>query len=94
MMPLAVHEIIGTLGSMLIVVTYLLLQLRRMEVTELRYSFLNAAGAGFILYSLSVEFNLAAFLIESFWLLISFIGLARVLILRCSADAPPGADDT
>jgi hypothetical protein len=36
-------------------------------------------GASLILYSLTVDFNLSAFLIEAFWLLISCLGMARVL---------------
>jgi len=73
------HEIIGTLGAGLIVVAYLLIQLRRMQVSELRYSLLNATGAALILYSLTVDFNLSAFLIEAFWLLISGLGVVQVL---------------
>jgi multidrug transporter EmrE-like cation transporter len=73
------HEIIGTLGAALIVVTYLLIQLRRMQVSDIRYSVLNATGAALILYSLSVDFNLSAFVIEAFWLLISCLGVMKVI---------------
>lgn len=76
------HEIIGAIGAALIVITYLLIQLRLMQIEELRYSFLNALGASFILYSLTVDFNLSAFLIEAFWLLISCLGMAKVLFER------------
>jgi hypothetical protein len=39
-------------------------------------------GASLILYSLTVDFNLSAFLIEAFWLLISCFGMAKVLFER------------
>ena len=47
-------------------------------LTEAPYVASNGAGALFILYSLSFEFNLSAFLIEVIWLLISIIGLIRI----------------
>ena len=71
------HDLIGTTGAAMIVVSYALLQLERIASTELSYSLLNAAGAALILISLIVDFNFAAFLIESFWLLISVIGIVR-----------------
>ena len=58
---------------------YLLVQLRRMQVTDVRYSLFTEAGAGLILFSLTVSFNLSAFVIEAFWLLISCIGLIQFL---------------
>lgn len=74
-MKIAFHDIVGILGSALIVVTYLLLQVKKIQVSDVSYSVLNALGAGSILYSLSKDFNLSAFVIEFFWLLISFIGI-------------------
>lgn len=78
-MTLVLHDIIGITGSIFIVVTYLLLQLGKMKVNEAKYSVLNASGAGLILYSLTMDFNLSAFVIESFWLAISFIGIFQSL---------------
>ena len=76
---ITLHNIIGTAGSFLIVITYLLLQLKKMQVSDARYSILNAMGAAGILYSLTVEFNFSAFLIESFWLAISLFGIFQSL---------------
>jgi len=78
-MEIVLHDAIGILGSALIVVTYLLLQLRKMKISDAKYSVLNALGAGCILYSLSREFNLSAFVIEFFWLAISFVGIFQYL---------------
>lgn len=71
------YDLIGTTGVILIVVTYFLLQTGRMRSNLLMYSVSNAVGATLILFSLYFEFNLSAFLIEFFWLLISIIGMVR-----------------
>jgi len=76
---ISLHNTIGIVGSFLIVITYLLLQLKKMKVSDTRYSTLNALGAAGILYSLTVEFNFSAFLIESFWLAISLFGVFQSL---------------
>lgn len=76
---ISVHNSIGILGSFLIVVTYLLLQLKKIQVSDVQYSILNAIGAAGILFSLTVEFNFSAFLIESFWLAISLFGIFKSL---------------
>ena len=73
------HDLLGIAGAAMIVVSYALLQLDRLGSDALAYSVLNALGAALILLSLSVDFNLSAFVIEAFWLLISFIGIARYL---------------
>lgn len=81
-MSVHLHDVVGTIGSAFIVLTYLLVQLRRMQTTDVRYSLFNATGAGLILCSLTVNFNLSAFIIEAFWLLISCIGLIQFLMER------------
>ena len=59
----------------MILASYLLLQLGKLQAMDLRYSILNASGAALILCSLTFDFNMSAFLIEFFWLLISIIGI-------------------
>lgn len=71
------YDFVGNLGVVLILVTYTLLQLEKLKSSQLSYSALNGVGAGLILVSLSMEFNLSAFLIEFFWLLISIMGIVR-----------------
>lgn len=63
----------------MILISYFLLQLDRISSSALSYSLLNAAGAFLILVSLTVDFNFSAFVIESFWLLISIVGIVRCL---------------
>ena len=69
------HDVVGNLGVLLIIVTYLLLQLGRLSSQQLSYSLLNALGAALVMVSLLFEFNLSAFMIEFFWLLISLLGM-------------------
>lgn len=71
------HDVVGGAGAAIILVSYFLLQLQRMSGSGLGYSVLNAAGAGLILVSLWVDFNLAAFVVEAFWMAISIFGIIR-----------------
>lgn len=78
-MPFTLPDIIGYFGVALIVGTYLLSQIGRMDVTRPLYPALNGVGALLILYSLAFSFNAASFVIEIFWLAISAVGLFRAL---------------
>ena len=73
------YDVSGTMGVVLIVAAYLLLQLERVSGNGLMYLTMNAVGAALILLSLVYEFNLSAFLIELFWLGISLMGIARYM---------------
>ena len=71
-------DLVGNIGVLLLMTAYLLLQLNKLS-NGLLYSILNAVGAGLIVVSLLTNFNLSAFLIEVFWILISVIGIYRHL---------------
>ena len=73
---------IGMLGAALIVIAYFLLQTGRLDSLSLSFSVVNGLGAAGILFSLFYEFNLSAFAIESFWLVISLYGIYRALRVR------------
>ena len=70
-------DLVGSVGAACLVITYLLLQTGRMAAGSVYYSLGNALGAGLILISLIGAFNLGAFLVEFFWLVISLIPLIR-----------------
>lgn len=78
-MSLTWFDLAGFAGVVLIVIAYLLLQLNRLPSSAPSYSLLNAAGAFLVIISLLFDFNLAAFLMEAFWFLISLFGLAKSL---------------
>jgi hypothetical protein len=75
-------DAVGLVGVSLIVGAYLGLQMGWMDNRKPAYSAVNAAGAGLVLWSLFYEFNLAAFLVEAFWVVISLVGLLRALRMR------------
>lgn len=78
------HDLVGGVGVAAIVGTYLMLQLGRLSARSLAYSVLNAVGAALILVSLAREFNLAAAVIEAFWLAISLYGVLAWLRRRAT----------
>ena len=71
------YDILGSVGVALIIITYLLLQIERLSSTGVLYSTLNALGAFFVIISLMYEFNISAFIVEVFWVLISVFGIVR-----------------
>ena len=88
-MDLHLFDVPGFIGVLLIVIAYLLLQLEKLPSSSPSYSMLNAAGALLIILSLTFKFNLSAFIVEVFWLLISLFGLTKSLLSR--GDSPRSA---
>lgn len=78
------YDFVGNIGVFLIVATYLLLLLNRLDSNGIYYSLLNGVGASLVIVSLTFDFNLSAFIVEAFWVTISLIGVVRAL-LRDSA---------
>ena len=78
-------DLVGNVGVLLMVIAYLLLQLEKLSSSAVNYLLLNAAGAVLVIISLKFRFNLSAFLMEAFWLLISLYGLAKPLMARGKA---------
>ena len=79
-------DLVGNIGVLLMVIAYLLLQLEKLSSSALSYLLLNTVGALLVIVSLMYRFNLSAFLMEAFWLLISLFGLAKPLISRTKAE--------
>jgi hypothetical protein len=75
-------DLAGFVGVLLIVVAYLFLQLDKLPSSSPSYSLLNASGALLIIVSLIFKFNLSAFIVETFWFLISLFGLTKSLSAR------------
>ena len=73
------YDLVGNIGVFCILITYLLLQTGILQSNMIKFSLLNLIGALLILVSLYFEFNLSAFLIEFFWLLIRLVGLWKSL---------------
>jgi hypothetical protein len=96
MSEITIADGVGMLGAAQIVIAYFLLQVGRLDSRSLSFSIANGIGASGILFSLFYEFNLSAFGIELFWLVISLYGVFRALRLRNSSklDVAKSEDDT
>ena len=77
-------DFVGNVGVVVLMITYLMLQLNKLRSDGLAYSALNAIGASLIVVSLLFDFNLSALLMEVFWVLISFVGIYRYLRVKTS----------
>lgn len=74
-MDYSIYDFIGNIGVFFIILGYLLLQTNKIKSSDLKFSLLNIFGAGLIIISLLKNFNISAFIIEAFWILISIIGI-------------------
>ena len=77
-------DFVGNIGVIILMTTYLMLQLNKLSSNGLAYSALNAIGATLITISLVSDFNLSALLMEVFWVLISCVGIYRYFRLKAS----------
>jgi hypothetical protein len=68
-------DVLGIAGSLLIVIAYFGAQKGWLAVTDWRFPLLNLIGSVLILLSLFAAWNLGAFVMEVFWILISLYGL-------------------
>ena len=70
-------DVVGMVGVVIVVITYFLLQSEKIDAKGFLYSFLNAFGSLLVVYSLLYNWNLASFIIEFSWILISLYGLKK-----------------
>lgn len=81
-------DIVGMAGTSLVVGAFFLLQLNKVNPKGLLYNLMNLTGAIFLLFSLCINFNLASFVIELFWIAASLIGLWQYFKARRQNAAP------
>lgn len=72
-------DIIGCFGTIIVLVAYIMLQMRKLDSHHALFSFLNLAGGLMILVSLYYCWNLAAVAMEVAWVIISGFGMFKVL---------------
>lgn len=75
-----VYNWLGYLGVAFYLFSYSLLQAGFLRGSGYLYTIFNLVAATLVLFSLSVSFNLSAAIIQIFWIVISLIGLARMVI--------------
>jgi len=72
---IALSDIVGFVGVGLLIVTYAMLQLNKIDPKGFWYSFNNMIVAILVSVSLYYTPNLASWVIEFFWFIISVYGL-------------------
>lgn len=82
MMKYGLIDFLGNIGVLILMIAYLMLQLNRLKASGLAYSLLNFLGATLIIISLIADFNLSAFVMEVFWVLISMVGIIRYFSVK------------
>jgi membrane-bound ClpP family serine protease len=70
---------LGILGVVLILIGYFLLSTNRWSAHSIRFQLANFVGAWLILYSLFFYWNLSSVIIEVAWILISLVGMVRII---------------
>ena len=70
-------DLVGLAGVFCYLLSYGLLQLRRLDASDYRYTLLNLAGAALLMFSLFFAFNLASMLSQVLWIVISLFGLFK-----------------
>lgn len=84
-MNVAWYDCVGTVGVIMILVAYFLLQTERLSGQSVGYSVVNLLGSLMITVSLIYDFNLSSFIIEIAWIAISIYGIVRA---RRGATSP------
>lgn len=74
--------LIGRAGVLAYVASYALLQLGRLSSEDRIYLLLNGAGSVLLLHSLTIDFDLAAFVAQVSWLIFTIVGVIRVRAWR------------
>jgi len=74
-----IFTLIGSIGSVILILFYFLLQINYVSSNSFVYSFFNALGSFLIIISILDKWNLPAFIIESFWIIISIYGMYKII---------------
>lgn len=73
---------VGIVGVIVVLLSYILLQLQHIDPYSFLYSCMNLMGSVMVLFSLYYEWNLSAVIIEVVWSFISLYGMYRALMKR------------
>ena len=83
-MPIAFYDVVGIVGTAMLIAAYFANQQRWLSSEDWRYPAANLVGAVLILISLWFEWNLPSVVIEIFWIAISLWGIGKSLARRPS----------
>ena len=74
-------NLVGLLGSLLFISAFAYANQAK-QLDKLLFKAVNLLGAALLLASLTVHFNLAAFVLEVAWAAIALLGLIKAMIAR------------
>ena len=77
MLGLDLYAVVGVVGAVIVMIAYFGTQAGWLRADDPRCAIANLVGAVLITISLYAAWNLPAFLMEVFWVLISLYGLVR-----------------
>ena len=80
-------DVIGLTGSALFIVAFAYANVSK-HLNKVAFNLANLVGAILLLISLSVTFNLAAFVLEAAWGAIAAVGLAIAIRARSRKNQP------
>jgi hypothetical protein len=75
-------DVIGIVGVIMILIAYYFLSVGKWISDSMLYQVLNFVGAWLILFSLYFHWNFSSVVIEIAWIIISVMGMVRVVRLR------------
>jgi hypothetical protein len=76
-MPIALYDLAGLVGAVIIMAAYFANQQRWLPSDDWRFPGANLVGSSLILVSLWFDWNLPSFVIELAWALVSILGVVR-----------------
>lgn len=76
---MTIADPVGIVGVVLLLIAYFTISTGRISSNSLTYQLLNFIAAWLILFSLFFHWNTPSVLIEVAWILISVIGMLRIL---------------
>ena len=74
-------NVVGLIGSLLFIGAFAYANQAK-QLNKLLFNAVNLLGAALLLASLTVHFNLAAFVLELAWAAIALLGLVKAVIAR------------
>lgn len=74
-----ISDVLGLIGVAFMLFAFFMINTHKMTVKQLSYQLLNFMGAGLVLFSLYFNWNMSAVVIEIVWMLISLVGIYKIL---------------
>jgi len=83
----AYADFVGMAGVVITLIAYLAISTGRISSDTFKYQGLNCIAGLMLLFSLYFHWNTPTVIMESLWVLISLIGLIRIMLLKSKATA-------